>query len=178
MNSIDYEKIYCENEKLAYKFGTSYNILHDDDMMQNIKMSLFRAVKTYDKSKGIAFSTYAYKIMYNEYMYSFRDKNLKIKYVNNEFYDVDDNVASIFELIPDCRNKDAFDIVCEKEIMEAIYKYLDTLEEKYKNLYIDYYINNINQNVLANKYNISQAQISRKIKNITRKLQIVLEEFK
>lgn len=178
MNSIDYEKMYCENEKLAYKFGTSYNILHDDDMMQNIKMSLFRAVKSYDKSKGIAFSTYAYKIMYNEYMYSFRDKNLKIKYVNTEFLDINDNVASIFELIPDCRNKDAFEVVCEKEIMSVIYEYLETLELKYKDLYIDYYINAINQNILAQKYNISQAQISRKIKTITNKLRVILEEYK
>lgn len=178
MNSVDYEQLYLENEKLAYKFGTSYNILHNEDLMQLIKLSLFKAVKTYNKSKGLALSTYAYKIMYNEYMYSFRDKSLKIKYVDCEFLDINGNKANIIDLMPDNNAKDACETVCKKEIIECIYKYLDTLDDLYKNLYIDYYIKEINQSILAKKYNISQAQISRKIKNITRKLKIELEEFK
>ena len=55
--SNDYEKKYLENERLAYKFGCNMNIIHDEDMMQNIKLALYKAVATFDESKGNAFST-------------------------------------------------------------------------------------------------------------------------
>ena len=78
MSDKDYEQIYLDNENLVYKFAAKYYLLKNEDMMQSLKMAMYRAIVSYDKSKGYALSTYIYKVLYNEYCYHFRDKNLKI----------------------------------------------------------------------------------------------------
>ena len=176
--SNDYEKKYLENERLAYKFGCNMNIIHDEDMMQNIKLALYKAVVTFDESKGNAFSTYAYKCMLNEYNYSFRNKNNKIKYATNEVYDKEEKLVSIMELIPDEKIIDAQKQVEYNDMYKLILEYLKTIPETDAMLYIDYYFNNINQNKLAARTGLSQGQISRKLSIINKSLQKVLKDYK
>ena len=104
MNKDECEKFYLENEKLAYKFGTKYGILHDEDMMQDIKIALYKAVKTFDPNKGVAFSTYAFTIMANEYNYHFRNKYLKFSFVKNTVIGDNNREISIFDIIEDTYN--------------------------------------------------------------------------
>ena len=46
----DFDKMYIENERLVYKFATKYKLLNDEDMMQNLKMAMFRAITKFDAS--------------------------------------------------------------------------------------------------------------------------------
>lgn len=172
----DLEKMYLENEKLAYKFCTQYGLLNDEDMVQNIKMALWRAIKSYNSNKNIQLSTYAFRVMSNEYMYSFRNKNRKLQYVSNIVTDEEGKEESIFEFIVD-NTKDLDTEIINKDIVEKIYSYLDTIDEDSKNLYIDYYINNIKQIELSKIHGLSQAQISRKIKAINKNLQYILKSY-
>ena len=87
MSDKDYEQIYLDNERLVYKFATKYYLLKDEDMLQSLKLAMYRAIISYDSSKGYTLSTYIYKVLYNEYCYHFRDKNLKIKYTSNSVID-------------------------------------------------------------------------------------------
>ena len=63
-------------------------------------------------------------------------------------------------------------------MLKVVYEYLDTLEPNFKNLYIDYYLNNKKQRQLAEEYNLSQVQISRRIKYINKSLQEILKDYK
>lgn len=174
----NYEELYLENEKLVYKFATENNLLHDEDMMQNLKMACYRAILKFDPSKGFAISTFIYTSLYNEYMYSFRDKYRKFSFVDNQVSDDEDKSTDIFNFIEDWRQCDILDKLNKEEILNVIYDYLDTIEPQFKSLYIDYYFNNKKQRQLAEEYNLSQGQISRKIKSINKSLQEVLKDYK
>ena len=58
-----------------------------------------------------------------------------------------------------------------------MYKYLDEHEKKYKQMFLDYYFNGIKQRQLADKYGLSQAQVSRKLKTIIKSLQELLKDY-
>ena len=95
----DFDKMYIENERLVYKFATKYKLLNDEDMMQNLKMAMFRAITKFDPSRGIALSTYVYIALFHEYKYSFRDKHLKLSFVNNIVSDDDNKESDIFDFV-------------------------------------------------------------------------------
>ena len=174
----DYEEIYLRNQNLVYKFATNYKLLNDEDMMQNLRMAMFRAIKNFDPSKGFALSTYVYIALYHEYKYSFRDKNLKIEYAPNIVNDENGKQSDIFDFIEDTRNIDTIEHINKKEIFKIINDYINTCEKDYRDLFYDYYFNNVKQKELAKRYNLSQGQVSRKIKSIIKCLQELLKDYK
>ena len=173
----DFDKTYIENERLVYKFATKYGVLNDEDMMQNLKMAMFRAITKFDASRGIALSTYVYIALFHEYKYSFRDKYLKLSFVNNIVNDSNNKESDIFDFIADERNIDVDYELDKQDILNKIYKYLDEHEKKYKQMFLDYYFNGIKQRQLADKYGLSQAQVSRKLKTIIKSLQELLKDY-
>lgn len=175
MNEL--EKFYIENERLAYKFGSSYQILHDEDIMQCIKIALWKACQTFDEKKNFAFSTYAYRCMYNEYMYSFRSKDLKYQYVGNIIYDKSGDEISIFDLMSNPKDLSIEDQIINSEMWKALYEYLETKSEKDRYIYISCQIKGNTQESLALKYNISQTGVSRIVKTINKELQEVLKDY-
>lgn len=172
-----YEKMYNENERLVYKFATTYKLLNNEDMMQNLKMAAFRAIKKFDSSKGFALSTYIYIALFHEYKYSFRDKHLKMTFVDNMVSDENGKSSDIFDFIPDDRNIDIDYEIDKAQIMAKIYDYLDKNEDKHKDMFLDYYFNGIKQKQLATKYGLSQGQVSRKLKAIIKSLQDLLKDY-
>ena len=172
-----YEKMYNENERLVYKFATVYKLLNDEDMMQNLKIAMFRAIKKFDSTKGFALSTYIYIALFHEYKYSFRDKHLKMRFVNNLVNDDEGKESDIFDFIPDDRAIDIDYELDKADIMKKIYNYLELCESKYKDMFLDYYFNGIKQKQLATKYGLSQGQVSRKLKSIIKSLQELLKDY-
>lgn len=177
MSDKNYEELYIKNENLIYKFATQYNLLRNEDMMQNLRMAFFKAIKKYDASKGFALSTYAYIAMFHEYKYSFRDKNRRMIFVDNMVKDENDKYSSIFDFIPDESAIDPEYELFKEDAMSKIYEYLNKYDEKYRDIFYEYYFNDANQKDLGKKYNLSQAQISRKIKAIIKDLQILLKDY-
>lgn len=178
MSDKDYEKIYLDNERLVYKFATKYYLLKDEDMLQSLKLAMYRAIISYDSSKGYTLSTYIYKVLYNEYCYHFRDKNLKIKYTSNSVIDENGKSSDIFDFIADDKNKDIDYELDKKEIINIINNYINTLDKQNRDMFIDYYFNGIKQKSLAKKYSLSQGQISRNLKSIISCLQELLKDYK
>ena len=174
----NYEEIYLRNQNLVYKFATNYKLLNDEDMMQNLRMAMFRAIKNFDSSKGFALSTYVYIALFHEYKYSFRDKNLKIDYAPNIVDDENGKQSDIFDFIPDSKATDIDEELDRKEIFKIINDYINNYEYDYKDLFYDYYFNGIKQKELAKRYNLSQGQVSRKIKSIIKCLQELLKDYK
>lgn len=108
----NYEQLYLDNEKLAYKFGYEHKILYNEDMMQTIKIALYKACVTFDKSKNTCFSTYAYKCMLNAYNYSFRSKDLKYQYVDDAdyFFNMTSSKSDTYKEI---ENKEMIDLILD-----------------------------------------------------------------
>lgn len=173
-----YEEIYLKNQNIVYKFATTYKLLNDEDMMQNLRMAMFRAIKNFDNTKGFALSTYVYIALYHEYKYSFRDKNLKLDYTSNIVKDEDGKQSDIFDFIADNNVKDIDYELDKRDIFDIIYSYLDTCDLETKNVFYDYYFNNVKQKEIAEKYNLSQGQVSRKIKTTIKVLQDLLKDYK
>lgn len=178
MSDKDYEQIYLDNERLVYKFATKYYLLKDEDMLQSLKLAMYRAIISYDASKGYTLSTYIYKVLYNEYCYHFRDKNLKIKYTSNSVIDENGKSSDIFDFIAYDKNKDIDYELDKKEILNIINNYINTLDKQNRDMFIDYYFNGIKQKSLAKKYSLSQGQISRNLKSIISCLQELLKDYK
>ena len=178
MSDKDYEQIYLDNERLVYKFATKYYLLKDEDMLQSLKLAMYRAIISYDSSKGYTLSTYIYKVLYNEYCYHFRDKNLKIKYTSNSVIDENGKSSDIFDFIADDKNKDVDYELDKKEMLNIINNYINTLDKQNRDMFIDYYFNGIKQKSLAKKYSLSQGQISRNLKSIISCLQELLKDYK
>ena len=178
MSDKDYEQIYLDNERLVYKFATKYYLSKDEDMLQSLKLAMYRAIISYDSSKGYTLSTYIYKVLYNEYCYHFRDKNLKIKYTSNSVVDENGKSSDIFDFIAYDKNKDIDYELDKKEILNIINNYINTLDKQNRDMFIDYYFNGIKQKSLAKKYSLSQGQISRNLKSIISCLQELLKDYK
>ena len=177
MSDKDYEELYIKNENLVYKFAAQYNLLHNEDMMQNLKLAFFRAIKKYDATKGFALSTYAYIALFHEYKYSFRNKNLKLQFVDNMVKDDEDKYSSIFDFIPDESNVDPDYEIYKEDVLSKVHNYLANYDAKYREIFYDYYFNDANQKDLAEKHHLSQAQISRKLKAIIKDLQSLLKDY-
>ena len=86
--------------------------------------------------------------------------------------------SDIFDFIPDTRNIDIDEELDKKEIFKIIDDYINNCEQDYKDLFYDYYFNGIKQKELAKRYNLSQGQVSRKIKSIIKCLQELLKDYK
>ena len=75
-------------------------------------------------------------------------------------------------------NLDDNDTMTECKIFKIIDDYINNCEHEYKDLFYDYYFNGIKQKELAKRYNLSQGQVSRKIKSIIKCLQELLKDYK
>ena len=96
MRNIDMNKKINDNIGLIYKALEKYTDLigkYDlrDDMVQTGMISLFKAIKTFDTTKGAKFSTYATNVIKND-LYNFVNVYLN-KYVS------DDNTESIDRVV-------------------------------------------------------------------------------
>ena len=65
------------NTGLIYKQLTAFNLLYDQDAESFAHEALWRAVKTFDESAGVAFSTYAVCCINNELRKHLRTLNRK-----------------------------------------------------------------------------------------------------
>jgi len=64
MMTTEQTKLAEDNHNLIYSFLNKYNL--KSDYYGDAGIGLCKAAMTYDKSKKFAFSTYAYKCMFNE----------------------------------------------------------------------------------------------------------------
>ena len=74
------EEMYLDNEKLVWYvlkrwFG---ECVGDEDAQQEARIGLWRACKEFDKDRGLKFSTYAVKAIYNSVLLWFRKRRKDI----------------------------------------------------------------------------------------------------
>lgn len=130
-----------------------------EDLYQQGCLGLWKACKTYNGSTE--FSTYGTHCIFNEIRMLNRLESRKIKKYN----------VTISSLENEITDKIKFeDLICSdensyvKELNNKIMiEEILNMDFKYKDLIIDYYLNDITQDELAKKYNVTQTAIYRRI---------------
>lgn len=170
MTKEELEKMFYNNINLAYKISNKYVINYKyeiDDIQQIALFGLWKSVLTYDKTKKYKFSTYAYSIISNEINYYLRSVKKRYEDISINTPITDDFV--IEDILKD--DKNAIDILLDHLTYEELYSYINIIQNpKHKKIYLLYINQNYTQLELAKKFNMSQTNISKIIRNMNKKL--------
>lgn len=140
-------------------------------------IGLIKAANEFDPDKGFKFSSYATTAIRNNILIEMRERNSNKRKANY-------NTVSLETVVGDSDKKDLtlgdliaddFDMeehMIKKELLEAVFKAISTLNDDEK-LLIKYYIfDEMNQGEIAKKLGMTQGWICRKINRILRKIRV------
>nr|DAM32815.1 MAG TPA: DNA directed RNA polymerase subunit [Bacteriophage sp.] len=166
---------YAKEQMVLANYGIVFSVMQnlsvpvdDEDMFQTGIIGLLKAINTFDFSKGYKFSTYAFPIVRNELLMSFRRSKRSVKAA----FSLDDNAdlgngenVPYAEMIADGRNyeEDTVNSMLAQQIFGKL-----SLREK--RIFIMAFVENKKQNEIAEEMKLSQPQVSRIIKNMGRKV--------
>ena len=174
-----HEKLVLENINLIYYCLKKLNLYNKLDEYYDIGLiGLVEAVKNYDDSKNVKFSTYAYKCIKNEILAYMRKQN-KRKDINNAisldkviYSSEKGDDISLIDRIPNDVNIEN-DLIYLEQI-ELLYKAITTLnQEELFLLEHRYGLNDkkiLTQKELSELTGISQVNVCRNVKRILKKL--------
>lgn len=171
------EEMFNNNTNLAYKIANKFKDNYSDefeDITQIALEGLWRAVKTYDESKGYKFSTYAYPIIHNTiYMYLRKLRrtpkdilSLSMPVGNDESLELADMIQSDFDIFEEFisqHNEYVIDQI-QKNINHFIF--LNDMDK----LVTRRIMMGETQSSIAKDLNVQQASISRRLKRIRKKI--------
>lgn len=166
---------YAKEQMVLANYGIVFSVMqnlgvpvNDEDMFQTGILGLLKAINTFDSSRGYKFSTYAFPIVRNELLMSFRKSKRSVKAA----FSLDDNAdfgngesVSYAEMISDSRNyeEDTVNFMLAQQIFGK-------LSPREKRIFIMAFVENKKQNEIAEEMKLSQPQVSRIIKNMGRKV--------
>lgn len=160
------ESLITNNINLAYDLAWHYYNYYkgyvDLDELQSIcLLGLTKAGKTYNKSKGFTFATYAYKVMQNEVCMYQRQNN---KWNKNISFDtkIDENLI-LEDMLADNFNID--DFLDKSLFINKLYKEINNLEGQYKKI-LQYRLQGLKLDEIGKLLNTTQPTISRKLDKI------------
>lgn len=180
MNRVERNKLVEENLRLVYKACHKYKEVSKekycfDELVSEGTIALIQAVDRFDVKKGFAFSTYAVAtidfalraMIYRDKRYYVRvgDKEgggfipVYTEYLNDTIKSEGNTVEKVELLADDFNWDDMSDSI-------AINNELNKLSSEDKNILSDYYYKEMTQKEIASKLDISQVQVSRKLKKI------------
>ena len=182
--NVKVNSLFDNNKKLVYHIvnkNIPYSSNLYEDSIQAGMIALWKASISYDKSKGIKFSTFACRAIYNEvsnlfHKYYGRKNSWKRKYESNKFYlDADTNEenpdSDWYDLI--AYNKDNF----AEDNLTSLYDNIndlmdDFLTERDREIIIKISLGK-SQYDLSKEMGISQSYISRRYNRLCNRLVIM-----
>ena len=163
---------------IVKKFDNDSNL--NDDLISIGTIGLIKGVDTFSPDKGVRITTYCARCIENEILMYFRKNNKynsDISINDTVGFDKDGNEIMIQDIIKTDNNNFLEDIDL-KDNIKLLYKYLDVLTPREKEIIINRYGLNKNkeltQRKMSNKLGISRSYVSRIEKRALTKL---LREF-
>lgn len=169
-----YHSEYAKEQMVLANYGIVFSVMqnlgvpvNDEDMFQTGIVGLLKAINTFDSSKGYNFSTYAFPIVRNELLMSFRKSKKSVRAA----FSLDDNVdigngesVPYAELMADGRDH-------EKDVINSILvqQIFGTLNLREKRIFIMFFVESKTQCEISKEMKLSQSYVSRIIKNMGRK---------
>ena len=180
----DLDKIISDNIGLVYKQLHSFNRANDNDAFSYALEALGKAAETYDKSKSVAFSTYATACIYNKMLWYLRESARQAKapvvHFEDKLYEGTD--ICVGDTISTTDTPELFYL--KKEYMEVLW---DMFDEAIKELPNDVSKNIINfwrasdftarQQEISKELGVSQAHVSRTLSAFKHKLKLKMEGY-
>lgn len=162
---------YAKEQIILSNYGIVFLVMQklsipasDEDMFQTGIIGLLKAINTFDVSKGYQFSTYAFPIVRNEILLSFRKNKKSVKAA----FSLDDNVdigngesVPYADMISDSKDY-------EENVLNSIFiqQIFEGLSSKEKQIFKMFFLENNTQCEIAEELGISQSYISRIIKSM------------
>lgn len=180
-DTVSRNKLIEHNLRLVAHIAKKYSNNNDlDDLISIGTIGLIKGVDTFSLDKGVKITTYCARCIENEILMYFRKNNKYTKDVSiNETigYDKDGNEIAIQDLLK-TEDTDFCDDIDLKDNIKLLYKYLDVLNPREREIIINRYgLNNKNeltQKKISHKLGISRSYVSRIEKRALTKL---LREF-
>lgn len=137
-----------------------------DELIQTAVVGLWKGVKSYKPSTETKITTYTGRCILNEIrmFYRRRDRQILASSLDDIVNGYDEDV-SLYNVITD--EYDFTEEISRNCLLDDLIGYLN---EDEKQLVLEYYYMNYNQTQLAEKYNIRQSAVSRRLKKIAAKL--------
>jgi RNA polymerase sporulation-specific sigma factor len=162
---------YAKEQIILLNYGIVFSVMQklsipvsDEDMFQTGIIGLLKAINTFDFSKGYQFSTYAFPVVRNEILLSFRKSKKSVKAA----FSLDDNVdigngesVSYAEMIAD-RN-DYEENTVNSMLAQQIFEKLSPRE---KRIFIMFFVYGKTQCEISERLEISRGTVSRIIKGM------------
>lgn len=159
------EQMILSNQGIVFSVMKNLRIpLTDEDMFQTGIIGLLKAINTFDTSKGYQFSTYAFPIVRNELLISFRKSKRSVVAA----FSLDDNVdigngesVPYAEMIAD--GKDYEENVVNSMLAQQIF---ERLESREKHIFTMFFVESRTQSEISKALGISQSYVSRIISSM------------
>lgn len=170
------EERYLNNEKLVFGYLNTFrpDLSHDEDYIQLAKMGLWLACLNYDEERDTAFSSFAYKVIDNEFNKEFvrlysqkRRINLSTRNLEDPIKDVDSKCLMDILSNP-LEGQDRFEeILAAEQSLDYLYKFMTPKQLKCVKTWMACDCNNIKA---AEILGVSHQAVSEVIKNIGKRL--------
>lgn len=155
---------------IAQKFNNT--ILNLDELINIGTIGLINGIDSYNKERGVKLSTYISKCIENQILVALRKEKSGIpaskKISLNAPATIEDNTYYLENFIADDYNLD--EVCINNNYNEIINYVLYLLSDKESKLLIYYFFQEKNQEQISKKMNVSQSYISRKLKQIYKKI--------
>ena len=162
---------YAKEQIILLNYGIVFLVMQklsipasDEDMFQTGIIGLLKAINTFDVSKGYQFSTYAFPIVRNEMLLSFRKNKKSVKAA----FSLDDNAdigngesVPYSEIISD--GKDYEENAVNHMLAQLMFK---KLSQREKRIFIMFFVDGKAQCEISKRLGISQGTVSRIIKGM------------
>jgi len=158
---------------IVYVIKRKYNetIFDKQDLFCEGIVGLINAIDTFDISRNIELSTYAYRCIDYEINKYIQKNKTRLHLIS-----LDSELSKNFESV----EKRVEDIVIDEELCGLVKEYISKLPYPDNEMIMLYFSDKkkYNQQYLAEKYNYSQAKISRKISSILNKIKKEIEDIR
>lgn len=174
VNISQYEYLVESNQRLVYKIARKFKVtpFEYDDLVQAGMMGLFNAAKKYDITKGVKFSTFATYFIIG----SIKDELAKNNFFKiSKYYRMNNN--NNLDEIDKIVMKEYREVVLKEDLNEVEGKYLnidlydfDQIEKKILKLRLE---NRFSQAKIGEELQISQSKVSRILKKMKEKIEML-----
>lgn len=175
------EQKVLENQRLVHYILKKYhfNPSDYDDFFQIGMIGLVKAVITFDENRKFAFATYASKVIHNELrMYFKRNKktlkNMSINTVLNQHFNGE--VTTLEDVLVDEKSTGFEENIEKAQLITYCISIILNYFSNRDAIILLYAIADVSQHDIAKKVGLSQPQISRKIKQMRKKLKEYTEQ--
>lgn len=178
---MDKDELIVNNVNLVYFVLQKMNLYHMSDYYYDIGLiGLVKAAHEFDSSKGYKFSSFATMCIRNAIIMDIRKENKYKRTADREAISLEDPIANsskngkeqfLIDIIPS--DFDMEEYITTKEEIVMLNKAVLTLKQDEQNIFNYYYRDGMTQPAIAKILNMTQANVSRKLKKIVKKLRSV-----